>query len=147
MAAGDHPPAWSRLARRLWRPFLTPEEKQLIASTIAEVERQTTSSIRVRVIGRMGRREPLELARRTFRSLSLHKTEARHGVLILISHLDHRFAIWGDEGIDSQAGQRVWDRAAQTLRAHLSERRYAEGIQACVREVGRELARHFPASR
>ena len=141
MAAGNHPPAWSRLARRLFRPFLTREEKRRIASAIAEAENRTSGSIHVHVIARMGRREPLELAKEAFQGLP---RTGGHGVLILISHLDHRFAIWGDEGVHSKSGQHLWDRAAQALRAPFAERRYAEGIEACVREVGLELARHFP---
>ena len=130
--------------RRLFSPFLTRGEKKRIAAAIAEAERRTAGSIQVHVIGRMGKRDPLELAEKTFHALGLHKTPGRNGVLILISHLDHRFAIWGDEGIHSKSGQHLWDRAAQTLRAHFAERRYAEGIEACVRDIGQELARHFP---
>jgi uncharacterized membrane protein len=136
--------AWSRLARRLFRPFLTREEKRRIAAAIAEAEKRTDGSIHVHVIARMGKHEPLELAKETFRALGLHRTSGRHGVLILISHLDHRFAIWGDEGIHSKSGQHLWDRAAQALRARFAERRYAEGVEACVREIGQELSRHFP---
>jgi uncharacterized membrane protein len=64
--------------------------------------------------------------------------------LILVTHLDHKFAIWGDEGIHAKAGQPLWDRAAKALTEHFKARRYPEGIEACVREVGKELARHFP---
>ena len=38
----------------------------------------------------------------------------------------------------------MWEGARRTLLSHFGDRRYAEGILACVREVGRELARCFP---
>jgi uncharacterized membrane protein len=74
----------------------------------------------------------------------MQKTAGRNGVLILVSHLDHRFAIWGDEGIHAKAGQPLWEQARKVLLEDFAQRRYAEGIEACVREVGRELASHFP---
>jgi len=49
------------------------------------------------------REDPLHLARRFFAKLEMHKTDGRNGVLILISHMDHRYAIWGDESIPCQS--------------------------------------------
>ena len=147
MATGKgaaHPPAWSRFFRRLRRPFLTPEERARIAEVIAEAERATTGEIHVHVEGRAGSRDTVALASRKFVELGLDKTEGRNGVLILVFHLDHRFAIWGDEGIHAKAGRPLWERAREVLREGFRERRYAEGLEECVRAVGRELARHFP---
>jgi len=144
VAAGKHPPAWTRLLRRLARPFLSSAEKERIVSAIAEAESRTTGEIHVHVIARSGGKEMLTLAKETFDRLGLRKTDARNGVLILISHLDHRFAIWGDEGIHAKAGQRLWEDAAKVLRERFAERLYPEGVEACVRAVAEELARHFP---
>ena len=144
MAAGKHPAAWSRFFRRMWRPFLDKEEKRRIAGIIAEMETRTTGEIHVHVVGRCRGNDILELAKKKFLELGLDKTAGRTGVLILISHLDHRFAVWGDEGIHAKAGSPLWERAKKTLLDHFAERRYAEGIEACVREAGRELAAHFP---
>ncbi len=139
-----HPPAWSRFLRRIARPFLNKEEKDRIAAAIADMESRTTGEIHVHVVRRVGRRPPLEIVREKFAALGLEKTDGRNGVLIMVSHLDHKFAIWGDVGIHEKAGQPLWDAAAKTLVKHFTERRYAEGIVACVRAVGEELARHFP---
>lgn len=139
-----HPPAWSRHIRRLWRPFLNAAEKKSIATAIAEAERHTTGQIHVEIIGNSGGRDMLELARIKFRTLGLEKTKDRNAVLILISHLDHRVAIWGDEGIHGRAGHPLWEKALNTLLGYFHERRYPEGIEACVQDIGRELALHFP---
>ncbi|MBI3554550.1 MAG: TPM domain-containing protein [Elusimicrobia bacterium] len=128
----------------MFRHFLTDDERKRIAAEIALLEAKTAGEIHVHVIGRAGKGDALELAKRTFFKLGLEKTDGRNGVLILISHLDHRFAIYGDEGIHARAGQKLWDKAAKTLTEHFAARRYPEGIEACVREVGQELARHFP---
>lgn len=108
------------------------------------MEAKTTGEIHVHVMGRAGGRDMLDLAQDKFRELGLDKTRDRDGVLILVSELDHRFAIWADEGIHAKAGQETWDQAAALLGKHFREGRYAEGLEACVREVGSKLALHFP---
>lgn len=144
MEAGNHPPAWTRLLRRVFRPFLTGSEKKRISEAISKAEKTTTGQIHVHVLARSGQENMIALARGIFHKLGLEKTGHRNGVLILVSHLDHRFAIYGDEGIHGKAGQHLWDRAAKTLKEHFAARRYPEGIEACVTEVGAELAKHFP---
>ena len=138
-----HPPAWSRYFRRLIRPFLTREEKDRIAAAIRDAERRTTGEIHVHVVER-SKGDILDLARRKFAELGLDKTEGRNGVLILVAHLDHRFAIWGDSAVHAKAGDELWSRARGALLERFAARRYAEGLAACVEEVGRALALHFP---
>ncbi len=144
MAVGNHPPAWTRLLRRVFRPFLTGSEKKRISEAIAKAEAKTTGEIHVHILARSRHEDMIGLARGVFHQLGLQKTDHRNGVLILISHLDHRFAIYGDEGIHGKAGQHLWDRAARTLTEHFTARRYPEGIETCVAEVGAELSKHFP---
>ena len=143
MAAGSHP-AWSRLFRRWRRPFLTAEEKELIAKAIGEMESLTSAEIHVHVTSAPAKPDILALARRKFFELGLDKTDGRNGVLILVSHLEHRFAVWGDEGVHARAGQPLWEGARKVLLEDFARRRYAQGIEACVRQVGRELAALFP---
>ena len=146
MEAGKraHPPAWSRPFRRLAKPFLTREEKNRIVEAIRAVEARTTGEIVVQIVRRMGSGPGLDAARSKHEELGLHKRGRGNAVLIVISHLDHQFAIWGDSAVHEKAGQELWDRAARALRGHFAERRYAEGIEDCVGEVGRTLAELFP---
>lgn len=130
--------------RRLFNPFLSRAEKDAIARAVAKAEEGTTGEIRVHVVGSLDGVEPLDAARAAFARLGLAETRARNAVLVLVSHLDHRFAIWGDEGIHAKAGQELWDKAAAALEAGLKAGRPAEGLIACVGEVGAALARHFP---
>ena len=108
------------------------------------MERRTTGEIHVHLVGRAGSGDMLKLAEKLFFDLGLDKTDGRNAVLILISHLDHRFAIWGDKGIHAKAGEKLWAKASEILLEHFRERRYPEGVEACVRAVGAELAVHFP---
>ncbi|HEY6895957.1 MAG TPA: TPM domain-containing protein [Rhodocyclaceae bacterium] len=136
--------AWPRFLRRLWRPFLNKAEKAHIVAAIAEQERHTTGEIHVHVVAWAGRGDILALAQRKFAALGLQQCAERNGVLILVSHMDHRFAIWGDEGVHAKAGQTLWAQAEKVLLAEFAQRRYAAGIESAVREIGGALARLFP---
>ena len=107
---------------------------------IADAERGTTGRIRIEIIARAGGRDLLELARLHFRK---HPGNGHH-VLVLISHLDHRFAIWGEADIDARSGRALWESASHALATRFRERRYADGIEECVRLIGRDLVRLFP---
>ena len=91
-----------------------------------------------------GRGDVVERAHREFVRLELDRAPGRNGVLILIAHLDHEFAIWGDEGIARVTDATRWEPAMRVLLTRFAQRRYADGIAACVDEVGALLARHFP---
>ena len=139
-----HPPGWSRPLRRLVKPFLTHEEKKRILEAIREAESRTTGQIAVHIAPHLGRGHGLEAARAKHQELGLHKHRHRNAVLILIAHLDHRFSVWGDAALHEKAGQELWDKAAQVLGEHFAQRRYADGIVACVHEIGRRLGELFP---
>lgn len=133
-----------RRVKRLFRPFLTRSERARLTQAIADVERATTGEIHVHVIAHSKGRDMLELAREAFEGLGLYRTRERNGVLVLVSHLDHRWAIRGDEGINAAAGQALWKETGQILEKHFRDNRYAQGLETCVREVGRALAARFP---
>lgn len=130
--------------RRLFKPFLSRADKDAIAGAIAHAEKDTSGEIHAHVIGSFDGLEPLDVARAAFARLGLSKTRARNGVIVVVAHLDHRFAIWGDEGIHAKAGQELWDLAAAALEAGLKAGKPADGLAACVAEIGKALARHFP---
>ena len=139
-----HPPAWSRFLRRMFKPFLSRAEKIKIAQTLEEIDKKTSAEIHVHIIYRMGSKNPLDLAEKIFHNLKLHESENRNGVLILVSHLDHRFAIWGDKTVHEALGDSLWQKASQTLLAHFKARHYANGIISCAQELGAALEKHFP---
>lgn len=134
-----------RRFKRLFRPFLTKPERARLVTAIAEAEKATSGEIHIHVIAHSRGRDMLALARHVFEGLGLDKTRERNGVLILVSHLDHRWAIWGDSGIHAASGQALWPEAGKILETHFRDNRYAQGLEACVREVGRVLAEKFPA--
>jgi len=127
------------------RPFLTLKERQRIADAIARAEGGTSGEIHVHLTSLSAPSGILGQAEKTFFTLGLDKTTRRNGVLILIATGDRRFAIWGDQGIHQKAGQPLWDKARRVLEDGLRAGKRGEAVEACVAEVGRALAEHFPA--
>jgi len=140
-----HSPDWSRPWRRFRRPFLTGKQKMHLLDEIEEQESRTTGQITLTVIARAGTPDLLAVARQKFVEEGLDATPGRNGVLILVADLDHRFAIWGDTAFYARAEKAFWLRCRQMLTVHFAARRYWEGLSDGVREIGKELARHFPA--
>ncbi len=145
MGAGSaHPPAWSRQVRRFFRPFLSRVEKRRILDVIAEQQRRTTGRIIVEVIARTGRPDILDLAQQRCAALAMADEQNRGAVLVLIAHLDHEFAICGVLSAGDPADDECWQSAVAELLLHFADRRYGDGVVACVREIGRRLAIRFP---
>jgi uncharacterized membrane protein len=82
-----------------------------------------------------------------FERLGMHRTAARHGVLIYVSVGDHKLAVLGDQGIHERVGQAYWERLVEAVLAHFREERPRDGLLHAVAEVGAVLARHFPRRR
>jgi uncharacterized membrane protein len=135
---------WAGAMRHIFKPLLDKKQRTHISKVIAEVEKGTTGEIHVHMTGLAPKGDILDEARRTFHRLKMHETKHRNAVLVLVSPADRRFAIFGDEGIHSKAGQPLWDSAKAALSKYFKEGRYAEGVEACVRNIGKELAAHFP---
>lgn len=126
------------------KPLLSKADRARVSAAIAEAESQTSGEIHVHLVKAQAHTDLRDLARRTFTALGLYRTKRRNGVLILVAASARKAAIWGDEGIDNKGGQALWDLALKNMLAKFSEGRHGEGIEAAVREVGRELAAHFP---
>ena len=133
-----------RLEEVIGRPFLTRQEKAVIAAAVADAEQRTSVRMHVYVKAHTGGEDFLARAKQRFGLLGLHRAGGGRNVMVLVSALDQRFAVWGGEELHNQAGQELWDRARDILAEHLAAGHAAEGIVSCVRFIGDEFARHFP---
>jgi len=125
------------------RGFLSEADLEAVATAIAAAESTTSAEIRVHLDARCPG-EPMAQAVAVFERLGMHRTAARHGVLVYVSVEDHKLAVLGDRGIHERVGQVYWDRLVQDVIAHLKERRHRDGLVHAVAEVGAVLRRHFP---
>ncbi|MBC2837731.1 TPM domain-containing protein [Robiginitalea sp. SC105] len=123
--------------------LLTPEEETEVVEAIREAERETSGEIRVHLEYSV-KGEPLKRAGELFYALKMENTRERNGVLIYIAVHDHRFAIYGDKGIDKAVPEGFWDTTRDAMQKNFRKGAFKEGILAGVRSAGRELKAHFP---
>lgn len=129
------------------KDYFTKGARREIAQAIDEAERSTSGEIRVMIINRCD--ADLEgsvygQAVREFERQGMTKTRERTGVLILLVWEERKFAIVGDTGIHAVLGDVYWEARATEMARHFRGGDYVHGIEHMVRDVGMELALHFP---
>jgi uncharacterized membrane protein len=125
------------------RAFLGEADLDAVSRAIAGEEARTSAEIRVHLDHHCSG-EAMARAVAVFERLGMHRTAARHGVLIYVSVGDHKLAVLGDLGIHERVGQAYWERLVETALGHFRQARAREGLVHAVGEVGSALRRHFP---
>ena len=123
--------------------FLSEEDLAAIARAVAQAEAGTSAEVRVH-LDHACEDEPLRRAIRIFERLGMHRTAARHGVLVYVSVKDHKLAVIGDAGIHERVGGAYWQELVDAVRGHLRQQRSREGLVHVIVELGGALGRHFP---
>jgi uncharacterized membrane protein len=123
--------------------FLSKEEEKLIAEAIENAEKQTSGEICVHIESSC-KSEVLDRAAEVFKSLALHKTKDRNGVLFYISVNDHKFAIIGDAGINAVVPNDFWDTTKETVLDSFKKGEFAQGLMKGIEMAGTHLKQYFP---
>ena len=123
--------------------FFTPEEEARIVDAIRGAERATSGEIRVHVESRCPG-EPMEIARQRFATLGMARTAQRNGVLFYLATEEGRFAVFGDEGIHQQVGDRFWQELRDRMAARFQRNEFAPGLEEAIAAVAVHLATAFP---
>jgi len=125
-------------------PF-TKEEQRIVVDAIREAEAKTSGEIRVFVEGRCAWPDPMDRASEVFFKLKMDKTQQRNGVLVYVALIDHKMALYGDEGIYKMTGgAEYWIKEIELMREYFVKDRIPEGIAQCVLDIGQSLVRYFP---
>ena len=125
------------------KKILTAEEKECVQKAIQEVEQRTSGEIRV-ALEKSSRGEILERARKVFEKLGMTRTRERNGVLFFFRLRDKAFAILGDKAIHEKLGDGFWRFAVSEMEPYFRKEDFGAGLQAGIRRIGLELAKHFP---
>lgn len=123
--------------------FLSKTEEEEIVLAIKKAERNTSGEIRVHIeatsdIAHYDR--TLEV----FRLLKMFETKQRNAVLIYIAVEDHKFVIYGDEGINDVVPPNFWDTTKNIIQSNFQQQQFKEGIIKGILQIGEELKSHFP---
>ena len=126
------------------KDIFSAEENALVVNAIREAEMRTSGEIRVFVESRCKYVDPMDRALEIFASLKMFETDARNAVLIYIALKDRQMAVYGDSGIHERVGNAYWQNIVKLVLSEFNHEHYAEGIAACVKQVGESLHEHFP---
>ncbi|HMB63320.1 MAG TPA: TPM domain-containing protein [Eudoraea sp.] len=123
--------------------FLTAREEQEIVDAILEAERNTSGEIRVH-LERTASLDHYQRAQQVFHILKMNNTKEDNGVLIYVAIEDHKFAIYGDKGINAVVAEDFWETTKDLIQSHFHRGEFKEGIKQGIKKAGLELKAHFP---
>ncbi len=119
------------------------DARELLSRAIAEAECNTSGELRLHVESRC-KEDVLDRAAFIFEELEMHKTVDRSGVLLYFALNDHKFAILGDAGINSQLPTGTWDAVRDAMLPHFKQGAYVEGLTRGLKLAGELLSEKFP---
>lgn len=123
--------------------FLSKEQEQQVVQAIQSAEHQTGGEIRVHIES-LCKGNVLDRAAWLFKSLKMHETALRNGVLIYLSTDDRKFAIIGDSGINAVVPSGFWNDVKELMVSNFSKGNLTEGFVLGIGKVGEKLKEFFP---
>ncbi|CAM1342569.1 TPM domain-containing protein [Tenacibaculum aestuarii] len=123
--------------------FLTSKEEEEIVLAIQQAERNTSGEIRVH-IEKTTAISHYDRALEVFQMLKMFNTQQRNGVLLYIAVDDHKFVIYGDEGINNVVSENFWETTKEAIQNQFKQGNFKQGIIDGVLKAGKELQAHFP---
>ncbi|HLP47324.1 MAG TPA: TPM domain-containing protein [Candidatus Kapabacteria bacterium] len=85
-----------------------------------------------------------ERAMRHFMEAGVYDTKDRTGILIFISHLEHRVELLADKGISKKIPQEKWHNIVNHIIAGVKSGRMVKHLTESIAECGKLLAEHYP---
>jgi uncharacterized membrane protein len=123
--------------------FFKKEEKTQIVQAIKDAEKETSGEIRLHLDLRC-KGVALEQAVKMFEKLKMHETQLRNGTLIYLAVKDHKFAIFGDEGINEIVPDKFWEDVKEEMGELFAKGQFADGVSRGIYLVGEKLKEFFP---
>jgi len=123
--------------------FFSTAEEAMIVQAIQSAEHRTGGEIRVHIESKC-KGNVLDRAAWLFKSLKMHETALRNGVLIYLSTNDRKFAIIGDSGINAVVPAGYWDDVRDLMIGNISKGELVQGFVLGIEKVGEKLKEFFP---
>jgi uncharacterized membrane protein len=125
------------------RNYFSEEEKQQIVEAIRGAEMNTSGEIRVHV-EKFCKNSVLDRAAYVFKTLDMHKTGLRNGVLFYIAVEDRKFAVLGDTGINQKVPENFWEDIKEEMSVCFNEGKISKGLSTGIQKAGEQLKQFFP---
>lgn len=123
-----------------------------IEAEIRESESLHTGEIRFAVEAALhpfelvGGKTPRARALESFSALRVWDTEHNNGVLVYLLLADHDVEIVADRGIHEKVGAEGWEAICRLMEAAFRKGDFEGGALMGIRQIGKVLQEHFPAS-
>lgn len=127
------------------RKFFSADEERRILESIKQAEGNSSGEIRVFAESSCKGQQPLERAAAVFNELGMNKTHGRNAVLVYVASKDHKYAIYGDEGIYKAFGTDFWEEKVKAFKHYFQSHELAEAICRVILETGTTLQEKFPS--
>lgn len=125
------------------KKFFSKEELSQLEAAIKVAEQNTSGEIVVHIDTKCSG-NPLQRAKQIFKRAKLYKTKFRNAVLFYLAVDSHKFAIWGDEGINQKVPENFWDEIALGMTKDFKQSRFLEGLIKAIEMSGHTLKEFFP---
>lgn len=125
------------------KDFFSKDDQDDIKQAIVLAELDTSGEIRVH-IEKNCPGEVMDRAAFIFKTLDMHKTKDRNGVLFYLAVNNRKFAILGDEGINIKVPENFWDDIKSEMLTHFREAEFTAGLCHAILQAGEQLKKHFP---
>jgi uncharacterized membrane protein len=123
--------------------FFSKEQKKQIVIAIKEAEKETSGEIRVHIESSC-KKDTLERTVHLFEKLKMHETQLHNGTLIYLAVKDHKFAIFGDEGINEIVPDNFWTDVRTVMQKEFESGNFVTGMTTGIGMVGQKLKEYFP---
>jgi uncharacterized membrane protein len=123
--------------------FFNEEQQKQIVAAIGRAELNTSGEIRVHIENKC-KEDVVQTAIGIFKTLNMHKTNERNGVLFYLAVVDQKFAVIGDEGIDKKVPPGFWDNVKEVMKQAFVKQQFAEGLCEGINMAGLQLKQYFP---
>ena len=123
--------------------FLSQTQEQQIVKAIRTAELHTSGEIRVH-IENSTKKETITRATEVFHYLKMDETKQKNGVLFYLAVNDKKFAIIGDENINSKVPENFWESTKDIVVKEFKTAHFASGLVKGILKVGKELQQYFP---
>lgn len=123
--------------------FLTAVQEKEVVAAIRQAEQTTSGEIRVH-LEKHTELNVLERAAAVFHWLKMDNTVQRNGVLIYVAVEDHKFAIYGDQGINDLVPNNFWESTKDAILSKFKEGNFTQGLIDGVLLAGEQLQKYFP---
>jgi uncharacterized membrane protein len=125
------------------KEFFSDDEKKAIVTAIHDAEKDTSGEIKVHIESTCGG-PVLDRATKVFALLEMHRTKERNGVLIYLALKDKKFAILGDQGINTRVPENFWNEIKDEMQTNFRAGKFTDGLCKGIRRAGIQLKQHFP---